>query len=254
MPDTRHRRPADPGTDPDFGPSPDLGTAPAPARAPALAHGTAARFLAGLAWTVLLLGVWQWGGDLADAGRGPVEPATGDMAAVGRPAQHRLPPAAPPLPDVRPPRHLEIPDLGVSASVAALPADARGTLAPPSAGQAATTVGWYGTGTSPGAAGTALLVGRADSDGRPAALHALGSLRPGETVRVVRDDGRAADFTVDAVTSVPRERLDAGRLAGGASAGRAELRLLACGGTFDPVRGGCATNVLVSAYLTGTGP
>jgi hypothetical protein len=50
-------------------------------------HGTG-RLLAGLAWLVLLLGVWQWGGAPADAPPGPAAPATGDMAAVGRPAHH----------------------------------------------------------------------------------------------------------------------------------------------------------------------
>ncbi|MER6981867.1 hypothetical protein [Streptomyces carpinensis] len=45
------------------------------------------RLLAGLAWVVLLLGVWQWGGDRAEVPQGPAQPTTtGDMAAVGRPA------------------------------------------------------------------------------------------------------------------------------------------------------------------------
>ncbi|GHF94568.1 class F sortase [Streptomyces thermodiastaticus] len=216
-------------------------------------HRAGGRFLAGLAWTVLLLGVWTWGGDLADGvGHGLVEPATGDMAAVGRPAQDRLPPAAPPLPDVPAPRRVEVPGLGVSAPVTALASDAPSRLAPPPDTRAATTVGWYATGVRPGAQGAALLMGRADTGGRPAALHALPSVRPGETVRVVQDGGRTADFTVEAVTTVPAARL-AGRLAEGARPGRAELRLIACAGTFDPVHGGCATNVLVSAYLTGTG-
>ncbi|MEU5089640.1 hypothetical protein [Streptomyces sp. NPDC021356] len=45
------------------------------------------RLVAGLAWAVLLLGLWQWGGAAADGHGRPAEPATGDMAAVGRPAQ-----------------------------------------------------------------------------------------------------------------------------------------------------------------------
>jgi hypothetical protein len=35
--------------------------------------------------------------------------------------------------------------------------------------------------------------------------------------------------------------------------GRAELRLVTCGGTFDRTTGGYTANVVVSAYLTGTG-
>ncbi|MEU0597953.1 hypothetical protein ABZ484_06805 [Streptomyces sp. NPDC006393] len=56
---------------------------------------SAGRLLAGLAWLVLLLGVWEWGSDRADERQGPVRPATvsGDMAAVGRPMEDNPPPA-----------------------------------------------------------------------------------------------------------------------------------------------------------------
>lgn len=56
---------------------------------------SAGRLLAGLAWLVLLLGVWEWGGERAEVPRGPVHPATvtGDMAAVGRPVKDSPPPA-----------------------------------------------------------------------------------------------------------------------------------------------------------------
>lgn len=36
-------------------------------------------------------------------------------------------------------------------------------------------------------------------------------------------------------------------------ADRAELRLITCGGTFDRKTGAYTANVVVSAYLTGTG-
>ncbi|MGW5196237.1 hypothetical protein [Streptomyces spiralis] len=58
---------------------------------------SAGRLLAGLAWLVLLLGVWEWGSDRAEVRQGPVQPATvtGDMAAVGRPVKDSPPPAPP---------------------------------------------------------------------------------------------------------------------------------------------------------------
>ncbi|MFI2640345.1 hypothetical protein [Streptomyces sp. NPDC018610] len=56
-------------------------------------YGTG-RLLTGTAWLVLLLGLWLWGGRRADVPSGPVGPATGDMAAAGRPAQDAPTPRA----------------------------------------------------------------------------------------------------------------------------------------------------------------
>ncbi|MCZ9339346.1 hypothetical protein NGM37_16355, partial [Streptomyces sp. TRM76130] len=84
----------------------------------------------------------------------------------------------------------------------------------------------------------------------------LSTLRPGDTVRVLRDDtgaGEVAEFTVDDVQVLPREGFDARQAYGPRHSGRAELRLITCGGTFDAVSGTYTANVVVSAYLTGTG-
>jgi sortase (surface protein transpeptidase) len=114
-------------------------------------------------------------------------------------------------------------------------------------------VGWYAGGVRPGAAGTALMVGHVDTRTRPAVFYKLSTLAPGRTVRVVRDDGKVAEFTVEAVEVLPRDRFDAHRAYGTRRPGRAELRLITCGGTFDRARGNYTANVIVSAYLTGTG-
>ncbi|MFQ6145025.1 hypothetical protein ACLMNJ_18415 [Streptomyces seoulensis] len=56
----------------------------------------AGRLLTGTAWLVLLLGLWLWGGRRADVPQRPAGPATGDMAAAGRPDRTGpTPPAAP---------------------------------------------------------------------------------------------------------------------------------------------------------------
>ncbi|MGW0082379.1 hypothetical protein [Streptomyces sp. NPDC003393] len=56
---------------------------------------SAGRLLAGLAWLVLLLGVWEWGSGRVEVRQDPARPATvtGDMAAVGRPTEDSPPPA-----------------------------------------------------------------------------------------------------------------------------------------------------------------
>ncbi|MFF7646043.1 class F sortase [Streptomyces canus] len=212
----------------------------------------AGRLLTGLTWAVLLLGLWLWGAEVTDVRHGTSAPAAGDMAAVGRPpAAVELPPAARPLTGARPQR-LDIPDLGVQAPVVARGLDARGALDPPPFDQPG-VVGWYAAGAKPGAAGTALMVGHLDTETRPAVFHRISALKPGETVRVIRDDGRVAEFTVDDVRVLTREGFDARQAYGPRRPGRAELRLITCGGTFDRASRNYTANVIVSAYLTGTG-
>ncbi|MFE7928491.1 class F sortase [Streptomyces sp. NPDC057456] len=209
------------------------------------------RFLTGLAWAVLLLGLWLWGREVTDVRHGISAPATGDIAAVGRPPDAELPPAVKPLGQALPQR-IDIPDLGVQAPVVARGLDTDGGVDPPPFDQAG-VVGWYADGATPGARGTALLVGHVDTETRPAVFYKLSTLKAGETVRVVRDDGKVAEFTVDDVEVVQRDRFDARQAYGPRQPDRAELRLITCGGTFDRVSRSYTANVIVSAYLTGTG-
>jgi sortase (surface protein transpeptidase) len=209
------------------------------------------RLLMGVAWAVLLLGLWLWGRQVTDVRQGVSATATGDMAAVGRPPDGELPPAARPLGDALPQR-IDIPDLGVQAPVVARGLNGKGAVDPPPFDQAG-VVGWYAAGAKPGAAGAALMVGHLDTETRPAVFYKLGVLQPGERIRVTRDDGTVADFTVDEVQVLDRDRFDARQAYAQRESGRAELRLITCGGTFDRARGTYTANVIVSAYLTGSG-
>ncbi|WP_369271275.1 class F sortase [Streptomyces sp. R11] len=213
--------------------------------------GYGGRLLMGVAWTVLLLGLWLWGREVTDVQHGISAPVAGDVAAVGRPPQVDLPPAARPLGDALPQR-LDVPGLGIQAPVVARGLDRHGAIDPPPYAQAG-DVGWYAAGVKPGAVGAALMVGHVDTESRPAVFHRLRALKPGATVRVLRDDGKVAEFTVDDVDVVPRDHFDAHQAYGAHHRGRAELRLLTCGGTFDRTTRTYTANVIVSAYLTGSG-
>ncbi|MFH8972868.1 class F sortase [Streptomyces sp. NPDC017890] len=209
------------------------------------------RLVTGIAWVVLLLGVWLWGREATDVREGVSRPATGDMAAAGRPPDVPLPPARTPLGDA-PPQRLDIPALGIQAPVVAGGLDAKGAIEPPPFDRPG-SVAWYAAGVTPGAAGTALMVGHVDTETRPAVFHKVSTLEPGETIRVVRAGTEAAEFTVDDVQVLTRDGFDARQAYGPHRAGRAELRLITCGGTFDRATGSYTANVVVSAYLTGTG-
>ncbi|MEI5103170.1 class F sortase [Streptomyces sp. PmtG] len=224
------------------GPEPDSG---------GTAHGTS-RLVMGVAWAVLLVGLWLWGNEITDVRGGLSDPTTGDVAAVGRPAGVELPRPHAPLAAARPQR-VDVPSLGVRAPVVARGLDADGAIDPPPYAQPG-VVGWYGGGVRPGAAGTALFVGHVDTESRPAVFYHLSAVRPGEKIRVVRDDGSVAEFTVDDVRVLTRRDFDARTAYGPREGGRAELRLITCGGTFDHASRTYSANVVVSAYLTGTGP
>ncbi|GAB7108650.1 class F sortase [Streptomyces phaeofaciens JCM 4814] len=209
------------------------------------------RLLTCVAWAVLLFGLWLWGREVTDVRPGRSAATTGDVAAVGRPGDVDLPPAAAPLAQALPQR-IDIPELGVQAPVVARGLDTEGGIDPPPFDQAG-VVGWYAAGAKPGAPGTALMVGHVDTETRPAVFYKLSTMRAGETIRVARDDGKIAEFTVDDVDVVQRDGFDARQAYGTRESGRAELRLITCGGTFDRVSRSYTANVIVSAYLTGTG-
>lgn len=210
------------------------------------------RLLTGLTWAVLLLALWLWGREATGIRHDVSGTATGDMAAVGRPPRAQLPSAAEPLGDALPER-LDIPYLGVRAPVVAAGIDARGALEPPPFGRPG-VVGWYAAGVTPGEAGTALLVGHVDTETRPAVFYKVSALKPGTRIRVVREDARVAEFTVDDVQVLTRDRFDARQAYGPRRRGRAELRLITCGGSYDRASRSYTANVVVSAYLTRTVP
>ncbi|CAD5952446.1 class F sortase [Streptomyces cyaneofuscatus] len=204
------------------------------------------RLLTGVAWAVLLLGLWLWG---RDASGGMSAPTTGDVAAVGRPLGAPLPPAHEPVEGAAP-RSVEVPSVGIDAPVVRRGLDQDGAIDPPPY-DLPQTAGWYGKGTEPGAEGAALLVGHVDTETKPAVFYGLSAVRPGEKVKVVREDGSVAEFTVDDVQVVTRERFDAEKAYGPRVDGRAELRLITCGGKYDQKSRSYTANVVVSAYLTG---
>ncbi|MEU6016033.1 class F sortase [Streptomyces sp. NPDC047515] len=209
-------------------------------------HG---RLLTGVAWAVLLMGLWLWGRDITDGSGASSAPTTGDVAAVGRPLGVPLPPPHDPV-EGAVPKRVEIPSLGIEAPVIARGLDKDGAIEPPSF-DTPQTVGWYGDGAEPGAKGPALFVGHVDTETEPAVFYGLSAARPGAKVEVTRADGTVAEFTVDDVQVFTRERFNADKAYGPRKQGRAELRLITCGGAYDRASHSYDANVVVSAYLTG---
>ncbi|MEE3921844.1 sortase [Micromonospora sp. BRA006-A] len=89
--------------------------------------------------------------------------------------------------------------------------------------------------------------GHVDSQHGPAVFFDLGGCAAA-TIRVLRADGRTATFTVDGVGAYPKERFPTARVYGGDAAAR--LRLITCGGRFDPRTGSYPDNIVVFATAT----
>ncbi|MFJ8074740.1 class F sortase [Streptomyces sp. NPDC096176] len=217
--------------------------------APATPVAGNGRLFTGVVWAVLVLALWLWGRDAPGALSGSSAPTTGDIAAVGRPPGIPMPPAHQPS-DAAHPRRVAVPALGIDAPVVARGLDTQGAVDPPPF-ETPQMVGWYGDGTRPGEPGAALLVGHVDTETKPAVFYGLSAARPGEKIEVTRADGSVAEFTVDDVRVFGRDRFDPQKVYGPHQEGRAELRLITCGGTFDQDEGTYTANVVVSAYLTG---
>ncbi|MFI5837695.1 class F sortase [Micromonospora sp. NPDC051300] len=180
---------------------------------------------------------------LVSAGLGRTAAAPPQPGASAAPATERPGSAGPTLPRSTPVR-IAIPRIGVDADVVAVATDDNGALEVPPL-ERPEVAGWYRPGPAPGQAGNAVLVGHVDSQRGPAVFFDLGRLRPGDTVRVVRADGRTAAFTVDGVGAYPKDRFPTERVYGGGAAAR--LRLITCGGRFDPRTGSYPDNIVVFA-------
>lgn len=205
---------------------------------------------------VLLLAAWLLGP--GGSGGGVGRPAVGAAAAPGArtiaaPA-HRPPAPYPPhapLSAAEPVR-IDIASIGLHAEV--IGRGLRdGTVDPPPY-DTPDVAGWYRDGPAPGSPGAALIVGHVDTTTGAAVFYHLGTVRGGAPIDVTRTDGTVARFSVEAVETVPKDRFDPTRVYGADPANRPDLRLITCGGTFDPASRTYSANVVVYATLTASRP
>ncbi|WP_318216540.1 class F sortase [Streptomyces sp. SCL15-6] len=144
------------------------------------------------------------------------------------------------------PVRLRIAAIGVNAPMTRVGLDSAGALQPPPPGQPG-LAGWYGDGTAPGSAGTAIATGHVDTPtGDPGVFYNLGALPKGATIEISRADRRTAVFAVRAVELHDKKNFPSKKVYG--SSGRPELRLITCGGGYTK-RTGYLSNVVVYATL-----
>ncbi|WP_319464227.1 class F sortase [Micromonospora sp. RTP1Z1] len=146
------------------------------------------------------------------------------------------------------PTTISIPRIGVNADIMTLGTNPDGTVQVPPLDQAQ-RAGWYSPGPSPGEVGNAVIVGHVDSAKLgPAVFFNLGSLKPGDTITVAREDGSNPTFTVDEVKSYPKTSFPTELVYGPSD--KPSLRVVTCGGDFDQNAHSYLNNIVVLATMT----
>ena len=161
------------------------------------------------------------------------------LAAMGR--QQLSTPSAPVSTVV--PKRIDIPALSVKAPLRKLGLSSTGDVELPPFDKPA-MAGWYTGSAVPGDSGASVIIGHVDTKTAPAVFYRLRDMRPGEIVRVLRSDGKTAQYEVDSVERVPKDHFPADRVYEGQG-----LRLVTCGGAFDWTHHQYVDNIIVYASL-----
>ncbi|WP_405790023.1 class F sortase [Streptomyces sp. NBC_01367] len=171
----------------------------------------------------------------AEASKGGASPGTG--AGSGK-AEQALARSAP--------QKISIPSLNLSSSLETLQQNPDGTMQTP---KDPALAGWYEPGPTPGSTGPAVIAGHVTWNGASAVFEKLKTMKGGDTIKVTRQDGKTVTFTVDKVAEYPKAEFPT--LEVYKNIDHAGLRLVTCGGNFDPQKHYYDSNVVVYARMTG---
>lgn len=180
----------------------------------------------------------------------PILPATTSLAAAG------ISPAipAPPSPASATPTDsasalpvsVSIPAIEAQSSLMPLGLNPDGTVQVPPV-STPMQAGWYADGAAPGQDGPAVLLGHVDGDHQAGIFYRLHELTPGARVMVTRADGSVLTFVVTKIDKVSKNAFPTAAVYGPTK--DPQLRLITCGGSFDPTAHSYVDNIIVYASL-----
>jgi hypothetical protein len=142
------------------------------------------------------------------------------------------------------PTRLAIPAIGVDTELTTVTLDSNGVLQPPDRFDIA---GWYDKSPTPGELGPSVIVGHVDSLEGPAVFFYVKTLQPGQIITATRADGTSANFTVEKVALYDQDNFPTQEVYGNID--HAGLRIITCGGAFNPFTGKYEQNTVVYARL-----
>jgi len=143
------------------------------------------------------------------------------------------------------PEHVAIPSIAVDADIVPVGLKPDGAVQTPDFGLA----GWYEPGPRPGDRGPAVLLAHVDSKANgPDVFYRLHELKPGAKISVRYHDATVT-FVVTETEQVRKAALPVKRIWNATK--KPVLRLITCGGEFDPAAHTYLDNVIVYADLLG---
>ncbi|MFJ7209232.1 class F sortase [Streptomyces sp. NPDC098789] len=145
------------------------------------------------------------------------------------------------------PDRIVIPSIGVDAHLNTVGLQPDGQMEEPSF-DAPMEAAWYRQGPTPGEAGVSAIVGHLDTPKTSEAVfYKVDTLKKGAEIDVERQDHSTAVFDVDSVDTFLKSEFPTQKVYGG-TGGKAELRLITCGGNLTDQRH-WDSNVVVFAHL-----
>ena len=173
------------------------------------------------------------GSEASGAPSSPAPPATSSPA---------TPAPAPAVGVGAEPARVAVPAIELDEPLIDLGIDSTGAMEVP---VDADEVGWFTGGGRPGGRGPTVVAAHVDSTSGPAVFFRLSELVPGDEVTVTTVEGTVVRYVVDEVVDVPKAEFPTARVFGAQPTD--QLRLITCGGVFDPGSGHYDQNRVVFA-------
>jgi hypothetical protein len=148
------------------------------------------------------------------------------------------------------PVHLSVPAIGVDSGLLQIGLNTAGEIQTPPLVRDSHAY-WLTVSPTPGQLGPATIIGHVDSAAYgPGVFFRLGALRQHDTISVTRADGLVAEFDVERVVEYPKAQFPTFAVYGNTD--NAALRLITCGGIFDPTLHSYESNIVAYAALVST--
>lgn len=217
-------------------------------------------FVAGL--VVLSIGLVGYFGGSSPSGSeavsdyGPFPASIRDVPGLPVAVSYNQPPEAPtPTPppvQLSAPLRLVIDSINVDAPVSTYGLDANGIPIVPTGSDAGSVVAWYDFSSLPGGGSNSVLAAHVTWNRAPAVFNDLDALKPGDTIKVVAEDGR--EFVYEVFANFPVDPADPASLKVMAPTETDTLTLITCGGSWVPdpseqFGGSYSDRTIVQAHL-----